>query len=157
DRTVRLWDLVLGQPFTPTLSTGQPVTRVAVSLDGHFVALVSGDTTVRVWNAATYQPVTPPLVHSDKVRYVGFAPEGREVVTICSDRTLRRWAVSATPAPPTPVELDIKAWVDRAAFSPDGRLVITASSDGTARVWKASTGEPVTPFLKHEKNRVEHV
>src|SRR5207247_169006 len=31
----------------------------------------------------------------------------------------------------------------------DGRRVATASDDHTARVWEATTGQPVTPPLKH--------
>src|SRR5262249_51328229 len=33
--------------------------------------------------------------------------------------------------------------------SPDGRLLATASLDGTARVWGATSGEPLTPLLRH--------
>jgi tetratricopeptide (TPR) repeat protein len=40
-------------------------------------------------------------------------------------------------------------WVMHASFSPGGRLVATASWDGAAQVWDATTGEPVTPPLRH--------
>jgi WD40 repeat protein/serine/threonine protein kinase len=39
--------------------------------------------------------------------------------------------------------------VEHVAFSPDGRRVVTASRDHTARVWDVSTGEAVTPPLRH--------
>jgi len=36
-------------------------------------------------------------------------------------------------------------------FSADGRRLLTGSSDRTARVWDATTGTPLTPPMKHDK------
>lgn len=40
--------------------------------------------------------------------------------------------------------------VTTSEFDRDGKRVVTASQDGTARVWNADTGEPITPWLRHE-------
>src|SRR5262249_9303 len=39
--------------------------------------------------------------------------------------------------------------VEYATFSADGRRIVTASRDCTARVWDVSTGEAITPPLRH--------
>jgi WD40 repeat protein len=40
--------------------------------------------------------------------------------------------------------------VATACFSPAGRRVVTGSLDRTARIWDASTGQALTPALKHD-------
>jgi len=41
------------------------------------------------------------------------------------------------------------AKVNAASFNSDGGRVVTASADGTARVWDVSSGQGVTPVLRH--------
>src|SRR5207248_243872 len=37
-----------------------------------------------------------------------------------------------------------------AEFSPDGSRILTGSQDGLARFWDARSGQPLSPWLRHE-------
>lgn len=110
-------------------------------------------------------PATPPLRHDDGVSLGLFSPDGRHILTASRDNCARLWDVQTGQATAAfrhdPAALRAGDFTGgliplHAAFSPDGRLVATGSADYTARVWSVSTGQPLTPPLRHA-NWVTHV
>ncbi|HNQ91126.1 MAG TPA: protein kinase, partial [Verrucomicrobiota bacterium] len=76
-----------------------------------------------------------------------------------ADRVVAEWLMNelmhrnhGLPVMPPIVEGDA---VTLATFSPDGRRILTASRDNSARVWDASTGEALTPPLRHDPTLVK--
>jgi WD40 repeat protein len=137
DRTVRVWDLTVGQPLGNPL-TGHTDTVRAVAcmvLDGRPVAVSgSADATVRVWDLADGQPVARPLTgHTDTVRAVAcMVLDGRPVaVTGSADRTVRVWDLTTGRC--------VDQWplwdqVAAVAISPHGLLVVAAGWEITTFV-----------------------
>ncbi|MGW2182898.1 hypothetical protein ACWCXX_33480, partial [Streptomyces sp. NPDC001732] len=95
--TVRVWDLVIGQPVGEPL-TGHISGVLAVAtavVDGRTVAVTgSWDETVRVWNLITGQGIGEPLTgHTDGVLAVATAVVGGRSVAVTGswDETVRVW------------------------------------------------------------------
>lgn len=51
---------------------------------------------------------------------------------------------------PKPIRMWFHEGQVEAAFNPSQTAVVTAGTDGTARIWSVSTGEPLSPPLRHE-------
>jgi WD40 repeat protein len=121
-----------------------PVSTVAFSQDGNYVALAAGDI-VRLAN--TYDGVSfAELHHRREIRDIAISPSGHEMATASKDNTARIWQVNlyAGDGPTREVtRVSHDAEVSSIAFSPDGRYLATASEDGTAGVWQASTAQEV--------------
>ncbi|WP_328473354.1 hypothetical protein OHA21_12280 [Actinoplanes sp. NBC_00393] len=145
DGVVRIWDLGRDAPVViRQLKVAAPV-AVAMSADGHGVA-VAGAETVTVW------PVDgrtgPQVYRGPEQTYtsVAFSPEGRRIAAGTNERTIRMWDVTdrtnslALRGHKNPV-LDL-------AFSPDGRRLVSGSQDSTVRVWDTTgAADPATVTL----------
>ncbi len=150
--TVRLWDVVTGQPRGKPLLVNNSlsgVNGVAFSPDGKLLATAGSDGRVRLWDPVTGQPQGKPLQASvgatGFVKGVAFSPDGKLLASADGDGTVRLWdprtgqrVGAALPAP----------GVHAVAFSPDGKLLASASGDGTIRLWDPHTGQPARAPLR---------
>jgi WD40 repeat protein/serine/threonine protein kinase/tetratricopeptide (TPR) repeat protein len=173
----RVWEADTGQPVTPPLRHDLRVLSASFSPDGRRVLTVSEGAPgeARVWDAATGSPLTPPLKHGDEVPSAEFSPDGRRVLTVSMEGIARVWDLATAIIQPSQLgegtdpfsflppghaghgishrsdTLELPA----SLFSPDGRHVLIisrppASDRVEARVWDTTTGQPVTPPLKHD-------
>ncbi|MGO9882140.1 MAG: WD40 repeat domain-containing protein, partial [Solirubrobacteraceae bacterium] len=173
--TARVSDAKSRQPISRPMKHGAWIVAASFSRDSTRVVTASYDGTARVWDARSGEPITPLLKPEHAVTprgtfrftHASFSPDGRSVLTAGGRKggegEARLWdARSGKPITPT---LKHELAVQYAEFSPDGRRVITASGSfeadarsegrGEARVWDASSGQPISPPLKHEA-RVAH-
>ncbi|CCA73757.1 hypothetical protein PIIN_07712, partial [Serendipita indica DSM 11827] len=76
DNTIRLWDVVTGQPLgEPLRGHGGSINSVAFSIDGSQIVSGSSGNTIQVWDTVTGQPLGEPLQgHSRWIRSVSFSP-----------------------------------------------------------------------------------
>lgn len=132
----------------PGSTTGfSPLSTVAFSPDGRFVAAAGADAVVRVWDVQTKSEVRGLRGHTDWVTSVAFGPGGRFLASVASekDNTLRIFDLP-------PLDTASAAGghilaVNAVAVSPNGKLVATASVDQTIKVWDIATGKEVSTLV----------
>ncbi|MFD6295810.1 caspase family protein, partial [Streptomyces sp. NPDC060235] len=151
DGTVRVWDLLSGQPVGEPLTghTGAVASVVCTVLDGVPVA-VTGDSdgTVRVWDLVTGQPVSEPLTSRDgSMRAVACTVLDGVPVAVSADydHTVRVWNL-ATGQPISEALTGRHTAV--ACTVLDGvPVAVSADYDHTVRVWNLATGQPISEAL----------
>jgi len=143
-----VWDAATGQEIAQVAHEG-PVTAVAFSPDGEWVASASERGATRVWDisaalntgAATGQEIAQMTYgEREDVFAVAFSPDGEWLATGSLEGAVRVWG-AATGEEIMWGTHDGK--VNDVVFSPDGEWVASAGDDRTARVWDVETGEEI--------------
>ncbi|HBO46371.1 MAG TPA: hypothetical protein DD670_21075, partial [Planctomycetaceae bacterium] len=128
-------------PLLRTLTGhARPVSAVAFSPDGTFLATGSKDKTVRLWETATGRMIWAKREHLAEVNSVAFSPDGKTLASAGDDRTIRLWNVETGEAIRTLA--GHAAGIRAISFDPEGRLA-SAGHDRTIRVWDVASGETV--------------
>jgi len=97
DGTVRVWNIEIAQKVL-TLSIEDSVMTVAISPEGHYVAVGSLDKSVRVLDALTgylVERLEGADGHKNSVYSIAFAPNGKDLVSGSLDKTIKMWELSA--------------------------------------------------------------
>ena len=147
--TVRVFEALGGKKVSDLQADGPrsnqrldiqaPVSPVAFSPDGRYVAAGAPDYTARVFEAVGGKEVSR-LEFQGPVDSVAFGPDGRFVAVGSWDKTARVFeAVGGKEVS----RLEFQGPVDSVAFSPDGLYVAGVSWDKTARVFEAVGGREV--------------
>lgn len=132
--TVRVWDVVSGQPVLACPEPKGAVFAVAFSPDGQFLAAGGAEGVVRVWSVDQNKLAAELTGHGDWTLAVGFSADGKFLATSGADRTARVWEVGTWKPVAKMNELES---VNGVAFSPNGELVASAvcgPSDRTIRL-----------------------
>jgi WD40 repeat protein len=159
DVTARLWDLATKQ--TTTVLTGETyVTSMALSPDGHTLAMADSDGTVSLWTIATGQ-ITTLTGFTGSVQSVAFSPDGRTLATsehrtrhqgqvrpnVRTTTTIRLWDLATGQA--TTLSSLPDSYGSAVAFHPGGHILAGhAGLDGTAQLLDLATGR-VTMLTGH--------
>ncbi|MBY0513558.1 MAG: WD40 repeat domain-containing protein, partial [Gemmataceae bacterium] len=114
-----------------------PLTGVAFSPDGRYVASVGADGVVRLWDVQTKGEARGLRGHTDWVTAVAFSPDGRLLASVGADKVLRVFELSRQETPSQPGHLLAATAV---AVSPDGTTIATAGKDQTVKLWDRATG-----------------
>lgn len=139
---VRLWDVgspgrprLLGTAESPEDDVFGTPPSLALSPDGHTLALAGSTRRVRFWD--THDPSRPVRAARTLTgESVAFAPRGHALAVASRDGTLRLWAVAGAAHPrPLSSSIDASGSVSALAFGPDGRTLATGTTDGLIRLW----------------------
>ncbi|MBA4067524.1 MAG: hypothetical protein C0501_28210 [Isosphaera sp.] len=156
DGALRVWTVGADGNFTPLLrfdppagkpgAPPTPLTGVAFSPDGRYVAGVGADAVARVWDVQTKSEVRGLRGHADWATAVAFSPDGRYLASVGAeaDKALR---VFELPPLETAGGGGHAQAANAVAVSPDGRLAATAATDQTIKVWDLATGKEVATLV----------
>ncbi|MCD2191938.1 hypothetical protein LQ327_00855 [Actinomycetospora endophytica] len=163
--TIRRWSL--RDPRRPTqlgpdLVIPSAAGGLAVSPDGHALAVGATDGTTRLFNLSDPANPTPlnvslPGTPGQLVSTVTFSPDGRLLATGGSDGRIRLWDLS-DPAHAHEFGAPLTGHTDKiygTAFSPDGKHLASTGYDHTLRIWDTSDparAHQVGPALVKQNN-----
>jgi WD40 repeat protein/energy-coupling factor transporter ATP-binding protein EcfA2 len=147
DGTVRIWDSESGQEMRVLQRSDVPLTRVAFSPDGRYLAVGhhSGaqldmevkETPVSIWDVETSQELFSfETSHGSGLWGLAFSPDGRFLATSGSDRMARLWRLDygANDAELLATLSGHSGTIGVVRFSPDGRTLTTANRE-ESRLW----------------------
>jgi WD40 repeat protein len=157
DGAVRIWSVAANGSLTPlarfegqsrpaSVTGYSPLTGVAFSPDGRYVAAVGADAVVRVWDVETKSEVRGLRGHTDWITAVAFSPDGRFIATVGVDQDSVVRIFELPPLDTSSSGGHLLA-VHAVAVSSDGRTVATASTDQTIKLWDLATGKQLGTLI----------
>ncbi len=157
DGAIRVWTVNDNGTLTPlakfdgTAARGStataPLSTVAFSPDGRFVAAAGADSVVRIWDIQTKSEVRGLRGHTDWVTSVAFSPNGRLIASVAAekDNSLRLFELPSLDTGSSSGGHSLA--VNAVAVSPDGQLVATASIDQTIKIWDIESGREMATLV----------
>jgi WD40 repeat protein/cellulose biosynthesis protein BcsQ len=138
DKTVKLWNVSLGQERLTLRGHGGVVSSIAFVAGQDWLASASWDKTIRLWQVSDGKPGIVLSGHSGVVTAVAFGPKGEFLVSGGWDRTVRVWDPKTGHA--LAVLEGHSRMVTSVAVSRDGKWIASGSWDKTARLWPRAGG-----------------
>lgn len=125
-----------------------PITSIAYSPDGWYLATGSRDQSVIIWDMQTYQRIYAKYQgHSGVVTSVIWLPNGVYLASASTDQTVTIW--EPTSGGTLLTYQGHSAGVNAIAASPDGHYIASASDDGTVQVWSTYDGTRLMAYTGH--------
>lgn len=146
-----LWDGQVGLGAATFGQNGRPVTTVALSPDGRYVAGVSNFTRrtpdhppapgeTRVWDTRTGRLVLElaPGSAEQAAHAAAWSPDSQRLATACWDQTVKVWRIGEKDKPL--VLEGHKDLITGLTFNADGEKLAMVGKNGSAGIWDAHTG-----------------
>ncbi|RPI84516.1 MAG: hypothetical protein EHM42_07445, partial [Planctomycetaceae bacterium] len=124
-----------------------PVSSVAVSRDGRWIASGSHDGTLCLWRPGEERPARKIECGQGYVRCLSFHPDGVRIATGGDDGSVWLWEIGTGQGERLPV--GNTDGVQEIRFSRDGRLLAAGGLDTIVRVWNLESGVPVFTSRPH--------
>jgi WD40 repeat protein len=140
---VALWSYPEGKKLR---EIDRPAHALALSSDGHFLALGLHGGGVEIWEVATGR-MRRALATGQAVWSLSFSPAGNQLAATDWENEALVWDLERTNPPGKLLGHTAHVW--SATFSPDGVTVATTSSDQTIRFWDAATLKAGDVLLGH--------
>jgi WD40 repeat protein len=139
DKTIKLWDSTIGNPWKTLIGHSGSVNAVVFSPDGKQIASGSWKKIIRLWDSTTGDLQKTLVGHSDSVNAVAFSPDGKQIASGSSDETIKLWDVTESLKTSRLFSntfgsrLKFRAWQEiktsepiyTVKFSADGRYLVT--------------------------------
>jgi len=147
DKTLRLWDLELGETTTRFVGHKHDVLSVAFSSDNRQICSASRDKTIKMWNTLGECKWTQDNkdCHTEWVSTVKFSPVNTNPVIVSGawDGIVKVWYLSSFQLKSN--FTGHTSYINSVTVSPDGSLAASGGADGKAFLWDLgeSTNNPL--------------
>ncbi|MGQ9871350.1 nSTAND1 domain-containing NTPase [Leptodesmis sp.] len=133
---IKIWSVESGKLQFQLGGFQAPITQVALSPDGKWIAAASEDRTIQVWQMQTGQlqsQFSQPIAPSS----LTFSPDSKLLLAVSGNRTTL-WQVDTRQSSRT---LTAASPIQQTAFSADGRWIAMLCQDGKLQVQEVTTGQ----------------
>jgi WD40 repeat protein len=155
DGTVQLWDPTGNSLRVVLPGSGQPITQVTYSPDGHHLAAVDLSGSVLVWNLLNHTEPKQLRLPQKQVSEVAFSPDStRLAAAVGLDDSLWIWYMLDTEYSdhiPTDLLTPYQGGLRDVAWSPDGHHVAAATQSNTVLLWDLRTNTGPTMLRGRQK------
>jgi WD40 repeat protein len=136
---VRSWDL-------ETAAHRGPITQVAYSPDGHFLATAGYDGTIRLFDPRSHRLQRAFVGHPGVLYALAFSPDGTMLAS-GNERTIQLWDICSGK--------NLHTFTDSLggyslAWSSDGNLLASGNGDGSVQLWRIRSRESLTTLVGHK-------
>jgi WD40 repeat protein/tRNA A-37 threonylcarbamoyl transferase component Bud32 len=132
-QSAKVWDVATGSSIAAFDRTSDLDSSVALSPDGHFLAVGGFGRVVRIWNVRTGKLVHELDQGGNGAFTLEFSPDGRTLAVSGFEPVASLWDVaSGTQIGPQLTAGDRRTMVD---LSSDGRLLLETHGNGQGAVW----------------------
>ncbi|KAL7959002.1 hypothetical protein V8C34DRAFT_323579 [Trichoderma compactum] len=121
DKSIRLWDLVMGSHVKTFEGHSDGVMSVSFSPDGKTLASASNDKTIRLWDITTGSHIQTLKGHKKMVYSASFSPDGQTIVSALEDHSIPFWDTAAG----SHLQTLEPYWVRSVALSSNGKYLTT--------------------------------
>ena len=145
------WDLATGRQVPPLLAGQFPVTALAWSRYGRWLA-AGGERAVQVWDAGTGIPLGGAVPVNDILSALEFAPDGRHLLVGAGNTAIEpgsAWQLELPSLRSLLPPMSHGDGVAIAAYSHEGKWVASGGEDNVVRLWHASDGSAAGPEMRH--------
>jgi serine/threonine protein kinase/WD40 repeat protein len=147
---------VSGGEFLANIRHTEPITALAFSPDGRFLA-VAGHR-ARIWDIKGQAFLGPAWIHPQVVTALLFNRKGDRLVTVCQDQRARVFAVQSRQEHKEPLYAPVVHTVPSSpALIDQDRILVTVSGGAELRRWDMATGKPVTKPIRTKANYLQEV
>ena len=101
DKSIKLWDISLGNAFRTFKGHNAGVLSLAFHPQGKLLASGSRDRSIRLWDVSSQTQVSSLKGHDDAVRSLAFHPSGNALISAGQDRNLFLWQLRPNQAAKT--------------------------------------------------------
>lgn len=146
DRTLKFWNLRVGEVFSTLTKHATGVSAIALSLDGQLLASGGENGAILLWDLKQGSLLRSLAGHTDAINALAFSSDKRVLVSGGEDGTVRFWNVATSkPAIVHRHQVSTKA----VAVSPDGSLAISGGNNSILTLYQVKTGELLRTTTGH--------
>ena len=133
-RQVKLWRRPRDvQKLTLGGTLGRSLQTLAVSPDGHWLAVARDDNEIKLFRLPEAKDAKVLMGHEKRITVLAFSPDGTKLASGAEDKSVRVWDVrdgELFARGSSPGEVRALAWVI------DGTRIATSGPDSTIQLWK---------------------
>ncbi|WWD21233.1 hypothetical protein CI109_105717 [Kwoniella shandongensis] len=148
DRTIRLWNPVLGKEIKCYRGHAQEVLALDIANDNAKFASSGGDKSVFVWDVASGAVTRRLQGHFGKINAVAFSPDAQVLATAGFDAKVMLWDMRAQSRDPIQTLKDATSTLT-SLLLPSSPQLITGSTDSNLRTYDLRFGLLTTDLVGH--------